>query len=366
MKKRIFVGIIGSILITTFPVAAATTSLWAQAIPGEHISSLYVNTVDNSILYGDDLGGKIVKLSVNTQVTSTIAMVNQVGQNNTVYAPAGIAMDNLGNIYYSDAQTHTINKVDMQNGQAAPMVIAGTGAAGYTGDGGSALQATFTSPAGIAIDYLGDIFVADMGNHVIRRIDALTGIITTVAGTGVAGNTGNNGNALSATLNAPYGLAFDNNGFLLITEIGNHTVRTLAGNTIALVAGTGVAGFSGDDNIAAFAQLNSPMAIAVGKDDTIYIADTGNSRVRTLNGGQSFISTFALASSPVGIGVDSNNNVYIADNASQIYIAIADATNSVKGNQVSCFFSTPKDSGFLIIMMTVLFMFTIVKAKHRK
>jgi len=146
MNKRILVGIIVSILITTFPAAAATTSLWKQAMP----SSLYVSTVDNSILYGGDLG---------------------------------------------------------------------------------------------------DIFVADMGNHVIRRIDALTGIITTVAGTGVAGNT------LSETFNAHYGLAFDNSDFLFFTEKSNHTVRRLAYFTINLVAGTGVVGFSGDDSIAAFAQL---------------------------------------------------------------------------------------------------------------
>jgi streptogramin lyase len=167
---------------------------------------------------------------------------------------------------------------------AAPKIetIAGTGKAGFSGDGGPALQAELNNPYGLVVGPGGALFLCDMGNHRIRKIDK-KGIITTVAGSGVKGWSGDGGSALAATLNEPYEVRFDNRGNMFFVEMRNAIVRRVDAKTgiISTIAGTGRPGFSGDGGAATNAALNQPHSIQFVADQ-LWICDIGNHRIRAV------------------------------------------------------------------------------------
>lgn len=171
--------------------------------------------------------------------------------------------------------------------------IAGTGVKGFSGDGGPAEKAELNNPFGIARGPDGALYVCDTDNHRIRKIST-DGKITTVAGTGERGWSGDGGPALEAKLNEPYEVRFDARGNVFWCERMSHTVRRMEGKTgtITTVAGTGVAGFSGDDGPAAKAQLNQPHSIAIDKAGDIFICDIVNHRIRKVDMKTGIISTF--------------------------------------------------------------------------
>ena len=172
--------------------------------------------------------------------------------------------------------------------------VAGTGVSGYSGDGGLAAAATFSNPiATAATQNASTLYVVDSGNNMIRGITAST--ITRVAGTGTAGGTGDGGAATAARLRAPFGAAVAANDDLYITDLGNSVVRviTAATNTINLVAGNYTAGFSGDGGAATAAQLSSPRGIALDGDSNVIVADTGNARLRRVTAATGLINTIA-------------------------------------------------------------------------
>jgi len=375
-----------SILAAAFMVAstqayAGTASVWKQT-GAANIAAMTFNKATNSVLYADATAGTLMQVSAGGAMV-TMAQVNQAGgASANANAIGGIATDNLGNIYFTDMQTHTISKITTTNANAGTAtIIAGTGAAGYSGDGASALSATFSSPAGIAIDNNNDIYIADSGNNVIRKIDSITGIVTTVAGTGVAGYSGDGGNALQATLNTPYGMASNGSGDIIFTEMGNHTVRELAFGTINTIAGTGQAGFYGDGGLKSFAQFNTPMAVAVDSKGNIFVADTGNNRVRmisnsfietiagngsntSMQAGSSMDSTSAGIALPTGVGVDSQDNLYVADSLSK-NIVLVDTTGAGNttnpNNQTSCTTGNATQTGIMLMMFVLLLMTTLWK-----
>src|SRR5687768_9143482 len=172
---------------------------------------------------------------------------------------------------------------------AAPLrieTVAGTGKAGFSGDGGPALQAELNNPYGLVVGPGGALFVCDMGNHRIRKIDK-KGIITTVAGNGVKGWSGDGGPALAAALNEPYEIRFDRGGNMYFVEMRNAVVRRVDAKTgiISTIAGTGRPGFRGDGGAATNAMLNQPHSIqfvGFGKQE-LWICDIGNHRVRALD-----------------------------------------------------------------------------------
>jgi RHS repeat-associated protein len=173
--------------------------------------------------------------------------------------------------------------------------IAGTGQAGYSGDGGPATEAFLSYPRGIAMDAAGNLYIADTGNHRIRKVDR-NGIITTIAGTGQAGYSGDGGPATEAMLNAPFAVAADNKGNIYIADTGNHRIRKVDRNgIITTVAGNGVEGYSGDNGPAVFASLNSPKDVVINPEGGFYIADSGNSRVR-------FVDTSGIIRTMAGNG----------------------------------------------------------------
>jgi sugar lactone lactonase YvrE len=213
----------------------------------------------------------------------------------------------------------------------------------------SGIQATtapLALPAGIAFDATGNLYIADLNDNIIRKVD-IAGIITTVAGTGEQGFSGDGGAATDAQLDSPAGVAVDNSGNLYIADTHNQCIREVVGGNITTIAGTRVAGFSGDGGAATSATLNQPTALAVGPDGSLYIADTDNHRIRKIvfgstgatittvagNGEQLFsgnglAATLAGLDSPNGVAVDAAGNIYIGDTHNQ-QVRIVDTTGVI-------------------------------------
>jgi sugar lactone lactonase YvrE len=217
---------------------------------------------------------------------------------------------------------------------------AGTGSSGYTGDTGPATAATLADPAAVAYDTHGNLYLADANNHVIREIST-SGIITTIAGTGIEGYAGDGAAATSALLDTPTGVAVDTNGNVYIADSHNHRIREITNGTITTFAGTGTPGFSGDGAAAAAAQLSLPSGLAVDTTGNLYIADTNNHRIRKVSGGtittiagdgeefyagDGAAATAAALDSPTGVAVDASGNVYIADRLNQRIREVSNGT----------------------------------------
>jgi sugar lactone lactonase YvrE len=243
-----------------------------------------------------------------------------------LFSPASIAMDGSGGFYIADTGNHRIRRV-FANGII--VTVAGTGTPGFSGDGGFATAAQLNFPSGLAADAAGNLYISEYGNHRIRKLDG-AGLISTIAGTGVAGFNGDNQPATTAQLNSPRGLSLDTAGNLLVADFNNHRIRKLTpGANITTVAGTGAAGFSGDGGPATASQLQSPSGVAVDSQNSIYIADYGNHRIRKLSatgaittyagtGTASFSgdggnATAAHLNGPWGVAVNSARDVLIAD-----------------------------------------------------
>lgn len=241
-------------------------------------------------------------------------------------SPYGIAVDSLGTVYISDHGNHRIRKVTT-DGKIS--TVAGNGSPSHKGDGGPAVSAQVSSPRDIAVDSTGAVYLADTGNHRVRKITA-DGMISTVAGTGVHNSTGDGGPATAARLHTPYGVAVDGEGALFIAEYGGHRVRKVAvDGTISTIAGTGSAGSGGNGGAASKAQLNRPYAVAVDGEGNLYIAEADNHRIRKVaadgtismfagtgnvgSGGDGGSATSAQLSGPRGMVVDSAGILYVAD-----------------------------------------------------
>jgi DNA-binding CsgD family transcriptional regulator len=191
--------------------------------------------------------------------------------------PVAVAVDGLDRVYVIDG-----NRVRRLGTRAAP-TVAGTGVRGFSGDGGPATDALLSSPAAIAFDAEGDLFIADTGNNRIRRVGR-DGIITTVAGTGRSGYGGDGGPARVALLNSPGGIAVGLGDTVFVADTGNNRVRMIsADGTITTVAGTGEAGYAGDGGVASQSVLNSPQGLAVDAEGNLYISDSVNDRVRKID-----------------------------------------------------------------------------------
>ncbi len=239
--------------------------------------------------------------------------------------PDGIAFDAAGNLYFTERNANLIRRVSPSG---TISTFAGTGVAGNSGDGGPAAAARFSGPTGLAFDAAGNLYVADTGNHVIRRI-APDGTVVKVAGSGYAGYGGDNGPAIRADLNAPEGVAADAAGNLYIADTFNNRVRKVAPDgTMSTFAANGYPGFSGDGGPATGATLFFPTDVAADRGGNVYIADLGDSRIRKVSGGT--IDTMAGSASlappvdgapanqvrlngPTGVAVGPAGNVYFAE-----------------------------------------------------
>ena len=245
-------------------------------------------------------------------------------------SPSSVALDAAGNLYIADATNHRIRQVDPSG---TITTVAGNGSSGFSGDNGSATEASLTNPAAVALDAAGNLYVADQGNQRIRRVDT-AGTITTVAGNGTPGFSGDNGPATAGSLAAPFGVALDVSGNLYIADRSNQRIRRVdPSGTITTVAGNGVQGFSGDNGPATAAALAVPLAVALDAAGNLYIADSGNHRVRRVDpagkittvagtgtagfSGDNGPAAAARLNDPTRIALDAAGNLYIADRGNQ-------------------------------------------------
>lgn len=204
--------------------------------------------------------------------------VNLPGTSASV-SPQSVAADGAGNLFF--ANQSTILRLDAETGIVT--LVAGNGTAGFSGDNGPATSAQLFLPGGVAVDSTGGLYIADTQNYRVRKVS--NGVITTVAGTGTQGIILSTGPATSAPLNGPTSVAVDSIGNLYIADPGSYRVFKVANGAITIVAGTGTPGFSGDNGPAASAQLNRPSGVGVDSANNLYIADTYNSLVRKVSDG---------------------------------------------------------------------------------
>ena len=203
--------------------------------------------------------------------------------------PGGVAIDRLGNIYIADQFNNRVRKI---NTSGTIVTFAGNGTAGYSSDSIMATAAALFNPGSIAIDSAGNVYIADAGNNRIRMVDT-SGMIYTYAGTGTSGYSGDYGVATGATLYQPKGITIDNSGYLYIADNGNNCIRKIDNfNIINTIAGTGSAGFSGDGGAANSATLSGPVGVAVNARGDVFVADAGNNRIRRVDT-SGFITTIA-------------------------------------------------------------------------
>jgi len=238
----------------------------------------------------------------------------------------GITLDKKGNVYITMREHNIISRIDTKGMMTR---YAGSGESGFSGDGGPAIKANFKTPAGLAFDPEGNLYIADRENHRVRKLDT-SGNISTFAGIGKAGFSGDGGPAVRAKLNLPSGLAADEKGNLYISDRSNDRIRVVdKKGVIRTYAGTGVAGFQGDAGPALKAQLDKPFGIALDEAENLYIADRNNNRVRKVSpegiittvagdGGFFFMGDNgpayrASVAAPTGVAVDKKGNLYIAD-----------------------------------------------------
>jgi sugar lactone lactonase YvrE len=304
--------------------------------------------------------------------------------------PKNIAIDHAGRLYIADSENHVIRRVDLKAGvivtiAGRPMAPAArderagvhddplpmdeedplggptqevtsrftqsrdvsgtvrfvtgtqTGAKRFSGDGGRAVEALLNFPGAVVVDPHGNLYIADTMNHRVRKVDAESGRITTIAGTGQKRWSGDGGPAVLATLNEPTALALDQKGLLYIADQSNHRVRRLNLDTgmITTIAGTGEAGYSGDGMPGHEATLSGPSGLAVGADGTLYIADTFNGRIRKVDADTNVITTVAgdgseyryqgnphefstSLSRPYGIALEADGHLLVTDSDSHL------------------------------------------------
>ncbi len=289
------------------------------------------------VIIPDTWNNRIREVSASTGIISTIIGNGIRGYsgdggsaiNAELYEPTGIVLDSSGNIYFAEGGNQRVRKVTISTGVIT--TIAGNGTAGYSGDGGLATNAELNYPSGIAIDSAGNVYIADQSNNRIRKVTASTGIISTIAGNGTAGYSGDGGLATSAELNDPDDVALDRAGNIYLADSGNNLLRMIAASSgvITTVAGTGAVSYNGDGIPATSANVPEPLGIALDPFGNLYISD-GSLRVRKVtvstgmistvagNGTQGFSGDGGPATSaeldwPGGVRLDTSRNLYIVD-----------------------------------------------------
>lgn len=252
----------------------------------------------------------------------------------TFKSTAGMALDAEGNLYVADFGSNRVRKIDARTGIIT--TVAGTGSGTFNGDDIPATSANLWAPTDVEVDREGNLFIADMGNRRVRRVDTRTGIITTVAGNGTGGDGGDGGPATEAPLSQMRGIALDSKGNLFIADTENHRIRRVDAETgrITTHTGTGTPGYNSDNIVSRSAHVNYPYDVAFDAADNLYIADYENHRIRRVYSGTGQIQTVAGIGSgtysgdggpattariyyPRGVAVAANGDLYICDTVNQ-------------------------------------------------
>ena len=309
------------------PATSASLNLGISPAP---VAGLAVDGAGN-LYIADTLNHRTRKVSPEGIITTVagdgrarFAGDGGLATNASLNRPLGVAVDGSRNLYIADANNNRIRKVSPDG---IISTVAGSGTVGFSGDEGPATTASVSAPSGVAVDAAGNLYVADANNHRIRKV-SLEGIITTVAGNGIQGFSGDGGPATSASLSWPRSMAPDEIGNLYIADVINNRIRKVSPDgIISTVAGSGT-GFAGDGGPAIRAALNQPNGVAV-VGGTLYIADRDNGRIRQVSpdgiintiagigltnfSGDGGPAPLASLSQPLGLAVDAAGTLFIAD-----------------------------------------------------
>ncbi len=309
-------------------LATAATFNFPEGVVADNLGNIFVSDYNNN---------RIRKIS-SSGIITTIAGGGNCGTNYCgdggpatsaqLYHPVGLAVDANNNLYIADKDN---GRVRMINSSGIISTVAGSTLLGFSGDGGLATAAALQSPTGVALDASNNLYIADSYNYRIRKVNS-SGIISTIAGSGTSGFSGDGGQAISAQLNLPYGVVADFAGNIYIADYNNNRIRKVnSSGVISTIAGSGTAGFSGDGGQATMASFNKPAALAFDGVGNLYIADVYNNRIRKINlsgvvstvagGGSCGVSycgdggsaTAAQLATPIGLSFNSSGNLYIAD-----------------------------------------------------
>jgi sugar lactone lactonase YvrE len=271
----------GSGILTGDGVPATSAQLqYPQGLAFDSAGDLYISDTNNNLIRKvDHATGNISTFAGSG--TAGFGGDNGPATSAALHYPMGIAFDPSGNLYIADESNHRIRKVD--TGGAITTVV-GDGTPAYNGDGILATSAELNWPSGIAFDVWNNLYIADQGNHRIRKVDAASGLISTVAGNGTEGYSGDGGPATSAEFDWPMCVSVPSSGNLYIADQLNNRIRKVTKSTgvVTTLAGTGVLGFSGDMGPAISAQLNWPVGVTFN-GNAFYIVDQANNRIRTLS-----------------------------------------------------------------------------------
>ena len=325
--RKVSSAVITTVVGNATPGFAGDNGLAASA----QLSNPYGLTIDRAgNLYIADSSNNVIRKVSNGGI-STVAGNGSPGFSGDngpaisaqLASPASVAVDSAGNLYIAD----TLNNLVREVSNGIITTVAGNRTPGFSGDTGPATSAQLNGPTGVAVDSAGNLYIADSSNNRIRQVSS--GVINTLAGNGNPGFGGDNGPAISAQLYAPSSIAADPAGNLFIADTFNASVRKVSNGVITTVAGSGLPGFSGDNGLAVSVLLNNPYGVTVDSAGNIYIADTGNQLIRKVsssgmiatvagNGtpgfsGDTGLATSAQLDNPYGLAVDSAGKVYIAD-----------------------------------------------------
>jgi sugar lactone lactonase YvrE len=282
-----------------------------------------LTTGPDGALYICEIGNHVVtRLDLKTKELTTVAGNRQKGRagdgglatDATLNEPYEVRFDKAGNMYFVDMQNNVVQRVDRKTKKIS--AIAGTGSAGFSGDGGPAAKAQFKQPHSIAFDRDGGLLVCDIGNNRIRRIDLKTGIINTFAGTGEKKPTPDGAPLAGTPLNGPRAIDVDAKGNLyLALREGNAIYRIdPTAKVISHVAGTGEKGYTGDGGPAKQAKLSGPKGVALSPDGGLYIADTESHTIRRIDLKDGTIRTvLGNLARPHGVFVDKKGTLYVGD-----------------------------------------------------
>lgn len=291
-----------SVLLSTGALAARITTFAGTGVKGHAgdggpATAAQINDPfgivrgPDGAIYFCEYGGQVIRTVTADGKISTVAGTGKAGYSGdggpalaaTFNKPHEIRFDKAGDLFVVDMVNHAVRKVDMKSGTIT--TFAGTGQPGYSGDGGPAKAAQFKQPHSIQFDAQGDLFICDIGNHVIRRVDAKTGTISTFAGIGKAGPTPDGAPIAGTPLNGPRSMDFDAAGNLwLATREGNQVFKfDLEAGRILHIAGTGKKGFGGNGGPARLATLSGPKGIAVASTGDVYLVDTESHSIRMVD-----------------------------------------------------------------------------------
>jgi autotransporter-associated beta strand protein len=298
-------------------------------------------------LYFTDLG-RVRKVTASNGIINTIAGPSEFGAGRDLF------VDGAGNVFVTDLYTNQVKKI-ATNGSVTTVI--GTGAYGFSGDGGPATSATFKNVFGLTKDTSGNIYVADRFNYRVRKVTVSTGIINTFAGSGRGNFWGDGGSATSAGLDKPSSVAFDTSGNMYIADTYNNRVRKVTtGGIISTFAGIGLPGYSGDGGAATSAKLNEPTSVAADSNGNVFVADSVNNVVRKItpagvistyagggvslgDGGPATMAQLQFGFQQGSIALDRYNTLYIADmgNVRVRKVGTNGIINTIAGNGVNAY-----------------------------